>query len=201
MFLLYTAWNTNGEYVNAAFDIDPEVEGLQQVTFVAAGASNVMNFKFFEPSPECFVTGFVCLENSDCCSDNCGADGLCAAPSSQSYFIGFEHRGCAGMNELGVIAKQTVEECAEACDALANCLSFEYRQSTKSCQLSSSCSYDLSGLSDTDWNYYVSICTAQIFTHLLLLAILYPFLTRYFDYFGVVTGKGTKWLSTQLSRG
>ena len=157
LHLLYTAWNTNGEYVNAAFDIDPEVEGLQQVTFVAAGTSNVMSFKFFEPSPECFVTGYVCLENSDCCSDNCGADGLCAAPSSQSYFIGFEHRGCAGMNELGVIAKQTVEECAEACDALANCLSFEYRQSTKSCQLSSSCSYDLSGLSDTDWNYYVSI--------------------------------------------
>lgn len=154
--LLYTAWNTNEEYVDAAFDINTEVEGLQQVTFVAAGASNVMNFKWFELSPECFSTGFICLDNSDCCSDNCGADGLCAAPSSQSYFIGYEHRGCVGMNELGVISKNTVEECAEECDSLASCMSFEYRQKTISCQLSSSCSYDLSVLSDTDWNYYVS---------------------------------------------
>ena len=155
--ILFTAWNTNGEYVDGAFDIDPEVEGLHQVTFVATSASNVMNCKWFEPSPECFATGFVCLENSDCCSDSCGADGLCKAPSSQSYYIGYEHRGCAGMNELGVFAKQTVEECAEECDALANCVSFEYRQKTTSCQLSSSCSYDQTVISDTDWNYYVSV--------------------------------------------
>ena len=149
-------WNTNGEYSDAAFDIDTDVQGLQQLSFVSSSSSDVMDFTWFELAPKCESTGFICLENSDCCSNTCGSNGFCESSPPSSYFIGYEHRGCSGRNELGTTTKPTVEECAVACNELATCLSFEYQMSTTRCQLSSTCVYTFTEPSSSDWNFYVS---------------------------------------------
>ena len=149
-------WNTNGEYSDAAFDIDTDVQGLQQLTFRSSSSSDVMNFTWFELAPECESTGFICLQNSDCCSNACGPNGFCESPQPSTYFIGYEHRGCSNRNELGTVIKPTVEDCASACNDEQLCMSFEYKMSTTKCQLSSSCSYSLTVPSTTDWNFYVS---------------------------------------------
>uniref|UniRef100_A0A7S4V4Q2 Apple domain-containing protein n=1 Tax=Ditylum brightwellii TaxID=49249 RepID=A0A7S4V4Q2_9STRA len=149
-------WNTYGEYEDAAFDIDTDVQGLQQLTFKSTSSSDVMNFTWFELAPECESTGFICLDNSDCCSNTCGSTGFCESPPPSTYFVGYEHRGCSGRNELGTTTKPTVEDCAVACDELPTCMSFEYRMTTTSCQLSSSCSYSLT-VPSSDWNFYVKV--------------------------------------------
>lgn len=47
--------------------------------------------------------------------------------------------GCSGRNELGITTKPSVENCASACDALSDCVSFEYKRSNTNCMLSSTC--------------------------------------------------------------
>ncbi len=132
------------------------MQGLQQLTFTSSSSSDVMNFTWFELAPECESTGLICLQNSDCCSNICGLNGFCESPQLSTYFIGYEHRGCSGRNELGAMTKPTVEDCALACDELTTCMSFEFKMSTTKCQLSSTCSYSLTEPSSDDWNFYVS---------------------------------------------
>ena len=49
-------------------------------------------------------------------------------------------RGCTGANELGAYdVTDTLATCAARCDALETCISFEFRASDGTCQLSSSC--------------------------------------------------------------
>lgn len=186
-------WNTYGDYEDAAFDIDTDVQGLQQLTFKSTSSSDVMNFTWFELAPECESTGFICLDNSDCCSNKCGSTGFCESPPPSTYFVGYEHRGCSGRNELGTVTKPTVEDCAVACDELPTCMSFEYRMTTTSCQLSSSCSYSLT-VPSSDWNFYVScwmdrdrlqcLCSSSLTSYLLLLK-------------SHATGEGSRWSSSQ----
>lgn len=85
-------WNTNGEYSDTAFDIDSDVEGLQQLTFKSSDSSGVMNFTWFELAPECASTGFICVDNSNCCSNTCGTNGFCESSSPSTYFVGYEDR-------------------------------------------------------------------------------------------------------------
>lgn len=61
--------------------------------------------------------------------------------TSTNYYIGYDTGGCAGRNELGMMTKPVVEECAAACDALPNCVSFEYKRSYTNCQLSATCGH------------------------------------------------------------
>lgn len=70
------------------------------------------------------------------------------------------------------MTKPTVEDCAVACDELTSCMSFEYQMGT--CNLSSSCSYSLTGPSSNDWNYFVSRKTADQMPLLLFLSLI-PF--------------------------
>lgn len=63
------------------------------------------------------------------------------APSMQ-YIDGFEANdtgGCQGRNELGTSNADDVFKCAEKCDKMHNCVSFEYEKNGKRCALSSSC--------------------------------------------------------------
>lgn len=72
--------------------------------------------------------------------------------------------GCTGRNELGIISKPVVEECAAACDALSNCVSFEYKRSSTTCQLSSTCAnFDLTVNNPTSaYGWYLRVNDEQI---------------------------------------
>ena len=68
--------------------------------------------------------------------------GVVTPPSNvitTKYYIGYSTGGCSGRNELGITTKPSVEDCASACDALSDCVSFEYKRSQTNCMLSSTC--------------------------------------------------------------
>lgn len=66
-------------------------------------------------------------------------------------------RGCVGRNELGGSEQPSVRACAALCDANPTCVSFEYMDKGKRCQLSSSCRLEQTEeFSDTDaFNVYL----------------------------------------------
>ena len=72
------------------------------------------------------------------------SEGVVVTPPSNvittKYYIGYSTGGCSGRNELGITTKPSVEDCASACDALSDCVSFEYKRSQTSCMFSSTCS-------------------------------------------------------------
>jgi len=70
-----------------------------------------------------------------------------------AYFSG----GCIGQNELGTSSEATLQNCSSLCDALPDCVSFEYQNSGSTCQLSSSCSsFDMTVKEQDDVNnWYV----------------------------------------------
>ena len=51
-------------------------------------------------------------------------------------------RGCDNRNEIGIWASgKTIEFCEGQCDGYETCVSFEHRESTGTCQLSTSCTH------------------------------------------------------------
>ncbi len=62
-------------------------------------------------------------------------DDLC--PESVDGYVAFLEQLCEKRNELGVFQKN-VYECAQSCQELENCVSFEMYQTT-GCRLSDSC--------------------------------------------------------------
>lgn len=85
---LFHPWNTHGQYVDAAFDVDASVEGLHQLTFTGTDSSDMMSFSWFELGLDCFATGFICIDDGDCCSNSCGTNGFCEQPPPSTYYIG-----------------------------------------------------------------------------------------------------------------
>ena len=81
-----------------------------------------------------------------------------------TYYMGYNTGGCAGMNELGTFSKPVVEECAAACDALSACVSFEYKRSSTTCQLSSSCDrFDLTLNEDnSSYMWYLKVISEEV---------------------------------------
>lgn len=51
--------------------------------------------------------------------------------------------GCAGRNELGITNQDTIQDCQNECEA-KSCVSFEYGKESKTCHLSSTCTYSKS---------------------------------------------------------
>ena len=63
--------------------------------------------------------------------------------------------GCDGANELGAYdVTDTLATCAARCDALETCISFEFRASDGTCQLSSSCDQHNYAVGGTAFDLY-----------------------------------------------
>ena len=86
-------------------------------------------------------------------------------PPHPSYIM-YTTGGCESRNELGSSFVDSVEECAAKCDALADCVSFEYSNCDISnnsckCQLSSSCSsYEMTVMDTTgsdSFNWFLKV--------------------------------------------
>lgn len=71
---------------------------------------------------------------------------------------GYKHYstgGCVGRNELGWENVSSVALCARKCDALPDCVSFEYEKSGNKCRLSNSCkSLDMTVMAENDPMYW-----------------------------------------------
>ena len=92
-----------------------------------------------------------------------GNSGGLGLSSAATYYMGYLTGGCAGMNELGIITKPVVEECAAACDALPDCVSFEYKRSSTRCQLSSTCNnFSLTSNTYDGYHWYVKVNNEMI---------------------------------------
>lgn len=71
-----------------------------------------------------------------------GNEGAVVAPAeltTTSYYVGYDTGGCSGLNELGITSKPTLEDCAASCEANPDCVSFESKKSSTTCNLSSTC--------------------------------------------------------------
>lgn len=84
--------------------------------------------------------------------------------AAATYYMFYKNGGCAGRNELGIMSKPVVEDCAKACDALPDCVSFEFKRSSTRCQLSSTCSnFDLTVNDPTSaYMWYLKVNDEQI---------------------------------------
>ena len=80
----------------------------------------------------------------------------------------YTDRGCDHRNEIGIWPSgKTIEFCKNQCDGYDTCVSFEHRNSTGTCQLSTSCTYGYS-TSFPGWTLHVKTAGSIGDPHLTL---------------------------------
>jgi len=77
-----------------------------------------------------------------------------ALPSACPFYGDVAGHGCWGRNELGVSTVDDLAACEALCDADCQCIAYEFKASTRKCQLSSSCTEEINDSTDSSWAVY-----------------------------------------------
>ena len=73
------------DWVVESTNLDVLLEGNHTLTLKGEGRKGIFWPDWFELKPDCFPIDFICIDDSDCCSNVCGTNGFCEqAPEPRS---------------------------------------------------------------------------------------------------------------------
>ena len=78
-------------------------------------------------------------------------------PKWEPGYIHYSNRGCNGRDEIFLGKADGRTECRLKCDAVSNCVSFEWWEQTYDCHVSASCTYEKSDANHRGGDFYVAI--------------------------------------------
>ena len=78
-------------------------------------------------------------------------------PKWEPGYINYSNRGCNGRDEIFLGKADGRTECRLKCDAVSNCVSFEWWEQTYDCHVSASCTYEKSDANHRGGDFYVKI--------------------------------------------